>query len=137
MKAEYSVLCSKTSLPDIRQFVTEKLSEMEVEEGIMHQLVLAVDEACTNSIVHHHQCDGTSRIRLCLHLKNDLLSIELSDIGTPFPIDQYQPKDLQDIIRQRKKGGLGILLITKIMDKVEVVKGREGFTYRFIKKLSA
>lgn len=135
MRAEFTALCSKTSLPEIRAFVKKELSDLGLEEAVRYQLVLAVDEACANSIIHQHQCDGTTRIKLSVYQKGDALHIELNDIGTPFPIDQYQPKELEETMRQRLKGGLGILLITKIMDKVEVIREKGGFTYRFVKRI--
>jgi serine/threonine-protein kinase RsbW len=96
---------------------------------------LAIDEACANSIIHHHACDAKSSIRVSINRDGDTLVIELIDKGSPFPIDEYQPKELDEIIRNRTKGGLGILLINKIMDKIEVVQNTQEFTYRFTKYL--
>lgn len=135
MKADFIAQCSKQSLPKIRDFVSYELDALKVQEGMAHQLVLAIDEACANSIIHHHSCDGTSSIRVSIKRDGDTLVIELVDKGNPFPIDEYQPKELDEIIRNRTKGGLGILLINKIMDKIEVVQGNQEFTYRFTKYL--
>jgi serine/threonine-protein kinase RsbW len=135
MKTHYIAACSKQSLPKIRAFVEDELRGLEVQENVKHQLVLAVDEACANSIIHHHSCDEHSRIKLTISRKGRELLIELTDNGTPFPINQYQPRDLQEIIKNRTKGGLGIFLINKIMDKVEVIEDQDHFVYRFTKYL--
>ena len=108
---------------------------MKVQEGMMHQLVLAVDEACANSIIHHHAEDGTSIIELTITKKGRELLIELKDNGEPFPINEYKPEDIKEIIKKRTRGGLGIFLITKIMDKIEVIERKDDFTYRFTKYL--
>lgn len=135
MKSDYTAACSKQSLAMIRDFVSVQLKSMEVQESMAHQLVLAIDEACANSIIHHHSCDGTSSIRVSISRHENTLTIELTDQGNAFPIDEYKPRDLQEIIRDRTKGGLGIFLINKIMDKVEVVQGVQEFAYRFTKYL--
>lgn len=133
MKSHYVATCSKQSLPKIRAFVEEELKALEVQEATTHQLVLAVDEACANSIIHHHDCDENSRIKLSISLRGKELLIELTDNGKPFPINEYKPEDLHEIIRKGTKGGLGIFLITKIMDKIEVIEHSDHFIYRFTK----
>lgn len=133
MKTHYVAACSKQSLPKIRAFVEEELKAMNVQDAMTHQLVLAVDEACANSIIHHHECDERDRIKLTISRSGKELVIELTDKGDPFPINEYQPENLAEIIRKRTKGGLGIFLINKIMDKVEVVRHTDHFIYRFIK----
>lgn len=133
MKTHYVATCTKQSLPKIRAFVEEELRSLHVQESMTHQLVLAVDEACANSIIHHHECNEHDRIKLSISLDGKKLVIELTDNGTPFPINEYKPEDLQEIIRKRTKGGLGIFLITKIMDQIEVVESDDFFVYRFIK----
>ena len=135
MKSNYIAVCSKQSLPKIRAFVENELESMDIRGTTAHQLVLAVDEACANSIIHQHSCDGKSRIQLTITRHGDELLIELSDNGVPFPIHEYRPTDLREIIKKRTKGGLGIYLITTIMDKVEVVENEQNFIYRFTKYL--
>jgi serine/threonine-protein kinase RsbW len=133
MKTHYLAPCSKQSLPKIRAFVEEELRALDVEENMTHQLVLAVDEACANSIIHQHLCDEKSRIKVTISRKGKELLIELTDNGEPFPITEYKPENLTEIIRKRTKGGLGIFLINKIMDKIEVIEHSDHFIYRFIK----
>lgn len=135
MKSHYIAVCSKQSLPKIRAFVESELLEMDVQGATAHQLVLAVDEACANSIIHQHSCDGKSRIQLTISRRDNELLIELTDNGVPFPIHEYRPTDLKEIIKKRTKGGLGIFLITQIMDKVEVLKNEQNHIYRFTKYL--
>lgn len=137
MKSYYTAVCSKTSLPKIREFVRRELDSLEVKPLISDQLVLAMDEACANSIIHQHQCDGTSNIELVIYKKGDAIHFEIRDVGTPFPIEKYEPADLHKAIKGRRKGGLGILLITRIMDKIEVIEQDKKFVYHFVKYLRA
>lgn len=136
MKAHYIAICSKTSLPKIRQFVRDQLNAYDVQPLMTDQLVLAMDEACANSIIHQHKCDENSNIELVIYRKGNAIHFELRDVGKPFNILQYNPGNLESAIIERKKGGLGILLITKIMDEVEVIEGEARFTYHFVKYIS-
>jgi serine/threonine-protein kinase RsbW len=136
MKAQFTAVCTKASLAEIRKFMEQQLVRMGIGEPIVYQLVLAVDEACANSIIHQHHDDGVSVIEIRVELKDHRLVIELEDEGEPFPIDQVTPEaDIESIVKSRAKGGLGLILITRIMDKVEVIRGGKHFTYRFIKKV--
>ena len=105
MKTDFTANCSKQSLPLIRAFVEGELRALDVQEGTAHQLVLAVDEACANSIIHHHDCDGSSSIRVSISKDGNNLHIELTDQGMAFPIHEYKPKNMDEIIRNRTKGG--------------------------------
>jgi serine/threonine-protein kinase RsbW len=133
MKAHFTATCSKQYLPAIREFMRKNLANLPIREGLRHQIVLAVDEACANNIIHQHNNDGVSCFDITLYTNGNLLHIEIHDKGNPFPINEYQPKDLDILIKNRIRGGLGIALINKIMDEVEVVRDGERFTYRFTK----
>ncbi|MCB9232025.1 MAG: ATP-binding protein [Bacteroidia bacterium] len=131
--AHYRATCSLKCLAGIREFVREELSKLGIQEEMANQLVLVVDEACTNSILHQHRNDGISQFDLYIRMSGAKLMFEIHDKGEPFPIDEYKPKELNDIVAMRIHGGLGINLIHKIMDKVEVDRKKGHFAYRFIK----
>ena len=135
MKQEIQVTCSKGNLALIRDFVNRWLSEQEVNGVLANQIVLAVDEACSNCIIHHHKCDGRSIIEVGLYQEDAAIHIEIKDSGKAFPMDQYKPQAINDIIRKRNKGGMGIYLIHKIMDEIEIEQENDYFVYKFAKYL--
>ena len=135
MKTQFTVSCSKQSLPKIRAFVKSELVNLHVQDPTAYQLVTAIDEVCANSIIHQHNCDGISCIELAITRCDNQIHIELTDVGSPFPIHEYEPQGIGEIIKNRKCGGLGISLITKIMDKIELIRREHDFTYRFTKIL--
>ena len=47
------------------------------------------------------------------------LLFEISDNGTSFKQSAYKEPDIQEFIRIGKKGGVGIAIVNRIMDKVE------------------
>ncbi len=129
------VRCNKAYLTDIREFVKARLEELEVEGRTSDQIVLAVDEACANCMIHQHHCDNYSTIDVAVFRENGTLYAEIRDTGKAFPIHQYQPKDLEEIMKLRAKGGLGINLIHRIMDEIAIEETEEHSIYRFGKKL--
>jgi len=135
MKQEINVKCNKGNLALIRNFVQGWLDKQEIAGVTANQIVLAVDEACANCIIHHHKCDGRSNIKVRLHNEAGTVHVEIQDTGKAFPIDQYQPQAINDIIRKRNKGGMGIYLINQIMDEIEIEQKKDYFVYKFAKRV--
>jgi len=135
-KSNLQVPCSKLSLAIIREFVNARLERLGVTGKIAQQIILATDEACANCIIHQHQCDIFSSIELTIYRQDNTVYIEIKDTGKAFPIDKYKPQKLEEIIRDRKKGGLGIMLIKRLMDEVKVEEHQDHFIYKLGKHLS-
>lgn len=135
MKAFLKVSCQKDNLLTIREFVKSRLEYLDVPGKISHQIILATDEACANCIIHQHNCNGHSSIEVGIYKEGQTISIEIKDRGEAFPIHSYQPKQLHEIVKSRKKGGLGIMLIKKLMDEVKVEKSDDFFVYKLSKHI--
>ncbi|MDW3650076.1 MAG: ATP-binding protein [Bacteroidia bacterium] len=137
MKSYLRVRCNKKFLATIRDFVKKKLADMDINGRVSHQIVLAVDEACANCMIHQHQCDNLSTLEITIYKKDNTLYTEIKDPGKAFPMHTYQPEQLQEIIKKRAKGGLGISLIHKIMDEIQVEQESNYSLYRLGKNLEA
>ena len=136
MKTAIKVKCSKGNLVVIRDFVNDWLQTREITGVLANQIVLAVDEACSNSIIHQHQCDGKTNIEVEMALEAQTVRIKIKDTGNAFPITRYKPRAINDIIRKRNKGGMGIYLIRNIMDEIEIEQKADHFIYKFAKHLN-
>ena len=135
MKAYLRVRCNKANLAEVRAFVKAQLTDLDIHGKLSHQIVLAVDEACANCMIHQHQCDNYSTIEVSLYKKETVLYTEIKDTGKAFPIDKYKPKHVSEIVKARGKGGLGINLIHRIMDEVKVEEATDHFIYKFAKQI--
>jgi len=78
------------------------------------QIVLAVDEACTN-IIRHALAGDSKPVRLACELSGDRLKIVLRDYGTPCDPERIKGRDLNEIC----PGGLGVHIIQRVFDHVE------------------
>jgi serine/threonine-protein kinase RsbW len=119
MTIAYTTTCSTEKLSDIRSFVQEQLQQVPLSDLEKKQVVLAVDEACANAIIHGNRCDASRSLHLALDIEPQQINIEISDIGSFRPNEtNWRSRSINDQIRQRSKGGLGLRLMHSIMDKV-------------------
>jgi serine/threonine-protein kinase RsbW len=98
-----------------------------------HQLTLAVEEVCTNLIIHSHASNPKEVIYLEVKELEKKLAIEITDKGDAFNLLEYEVPDLKKVIEEKRKGGIGILLVKKIMDEIEFESKNGKNTCRLIK----
>jgi serine/threonine-protein kinase RsbW len=119
MNNSIRVNCTKKNLKKIRDFVTEYLHALRLSDILLNQIVLAVDEICANLIIHANHEDPSKHIVLTIEQAKEMLRFEISDEGLAFERSNYKEPDIEENIRLGKKGGVGIALVNRIMDKVE------------------
>ncbi|MBN1542300.1 ATP-binding protein [candidate division KSB1 bacterium] len=78
------------------------------------KIVLAVDEACSNVIRHAYCGREDQTILITFRIKTHKLQVELTDFGEHVDISKIKPRPLHEL----RPGGLGVHLITSVMDKV-------------------
>ncbi|MFC6998346.1 ATP-binding protein [Rufibacter roseus] len=118
------VSCDRKNLKTIRQFVTDTLAPVPLTEITLNQIILAVDEICANMIIHANQEDSKQFLNLTIKYDDQVMVFELTDNGKAFEQANYREPNIKENIRQGKKGGVGVALVNRIMDKVEYsVKG--------------
>jgi serine/threonine-protein kinase RsbW len=128
MKFNLKVYCEKTRLKDIREFITEKLKAYVHDDLEINQMVLAVDEICANLIIHSNYCNANEAINLVIVVEKDGVTFEISDEGEKFDIKKYKEPSIQEVVQAKKKGGIGLMLVRRIMDKVEFVNKEQKNT---------
>ncbi|BDD11023.1 hypothetical protein FUAX_34550 [Fulvitalea axinellae] len=135
MEYKCRIYCAKEKLCELRTFVKKVLDKMHVSERQKNELILAVDEVCTNVIVHSHRCDDRHYLELTIKDPTPgALVFEILDYGDGFDIARYEAPTLEEIIKTKRKGGLGLRLVKKIMDGVEYEYTPKKHTYRLFKK---
>ena len=121
MRANLTTVCSPEVQAEIREFLKRYISGVPISESEQNQIVLAIDEAVANAIIHGNQSDVTKSLLIELEVTDQKLSAEISDIGLFNPRDEGEEKKskvLSEVIKDRQKGGLGLKLIYSIMDVV-------------------
>ncbi|WP_194776743.1 ATP-binding protein [Pararhodonellum marinum] len=133
MKHRLTLYCDKSQLADLRNFLSGVLKDKPISDTTKFEVILAVEEVCANLIIHSHGCNSKDKITLQVQEIDDKLIFEIKDSGKSFNLLEYQAPLLGDVIREKRKGGLGIMLVKKIMDKIEFESNGKDNTCRLIK----
>ena len=138
MKANIRTICSEKALTTIREFLDEFLGDMEVSSSEKNQIILAMDEAVANAIIHGNKSDDTKILEIDIHITDKKIKIVMSDICylDLAKRDKKVEKDLTEIIKEKQKGGLGLKLIHTIMDIVTFYTKEDKSYLMMLKYLS-
>jgi serine/threonine-protein kinase RsbW len=121
---EHSILvtASTDQISDVRNFVAKHASTAGFQSEDVDAIRLAVDEAYTNVIKHAYNFDNTKLVSIKVGFNGQEFLITISDEGRSFNPDNYSEPNVKERIMLRKRGGVGVYLIHKLMDRVEYRK---------------
>jgi serine/threonine-protein kinase RsbW len=127
-KFTLQVPSSTENLALIREFVTSVGAQAGLDESGVAQLELAVDEACANVIEHAYGHDTTKEVIVRAVFNDETLRISVIDEGRGFDPNKVKQETIEQLVHERKSGGLGIRLIKTLMDEVsyEIVPGQKN-----------
>ncbi len=92
------------------------------DEQLGHDIVLAVDEACQNIIIHGYQGRSDQRIALAAFRLSDGMELQLRDTAPTIDPATIRPRDLDHI----RPGGLGTHFIQEVMDDIAFQPAPDG-----------
>jgi len=105
-----------------------------LSDETLHDLKLALTEACTNSVKHAYGEDGGS-IDIVYELLSDRLAVEVGDAGAGFEPNGGRRGGAGEG-ELLEEGGLGIEIIRALTDEVEIAEREGGGSrLRFVKLL--
>lgn len=127
---------STRNLALIRDFVSAIGAQAGFDDKEVMRLQLAVDEACANVIEHAYELEATHEVTIRALIDDDDLRFDIIDRGRGFDPAHIHEQDLEQLIKERRSGGLGLRLIRSIMDDVQyqIVPGEKN-ELRMVKKL--
>ena len=119
-----------------RNYVQELCALAELKSEEAQALVLATDEACTNTIEHAFEPGEAGVYAIKSELTPLALTLAIHDRGLPFDASLapvYQPPEDTDLEGVSTRG-LGLYLIRRAVDEVQWINhGREGKELRLTK----
>jgi len=133
MNKKLVIGCSKEELVNLRQFTSDMLEEHKVPDLQAHKLVLAVDEVCANLIIHANDCNPNSHIEFKIEFRPKQIVFTFKDQGESFDINEYDSPSMDELVSTRRQGGLGLMLVKRIMDKIEFSTEKNHNICRLIK----
>ncbi len=110
---------STKNLAAVREFVSKKASDLGIDDSTINQIILSVDEACTNIIKHAHRYDDKEMIEIETKFEDCEFKIILKYKGRAFDPNGIPIPDMKEYFSNFKVGGLGVPIMKKFMNKIE------------------
>jgi len=114
-----SIKSDTSQLEKVREFVEAAAREFGFSDDDIANIVLAVDEACTNIIKHAYGGSSDGEIRIDINRKGTSFSIHIKDNGKAFDPEGIEPPNLRKHLSEFRRGGLGVYLMRRLMDEVD------------------
>ncbi len=104
----------------MRDFLKSYFQKIKISDKDYFKIELALLEICVN-IIRYAYPQSNGEIMIKAWQDKDKIYLEIRDHGVPFDPRELKPPDIDDLIKNQKKGGLGVFLSRTLMD---------GFDYR-------
>lgn len=114
------VNCQTENLHEIRNFVENSLLKLHIPEQDRNLLVVAIDEVCANRMIHSHVDDNSEKIEVQIKKIKGKLVFEIIDSGEYFDISQHEEPSIEQVIKDKSAGGIGLILVKKIIDQIQL-----------------
>jgi anti-sigma regulatory factor (Ser/Thr protein kinase) len=120
MEKYLTVKSELIEIEKIRRFLEQTLKDLRLSEEAYYLIELSLLEICIN-IVRYAYPEKKGVISLKIWNHGNVIFFEIKDRGIPFDPRSARAPDIQEIIKEGRKGGLGIFLSRQLMN---------GFEYR-------
>ncbi len=137
---EVKLPCDAQLLKYIRKLVCEIASDIGFSEKDVSHIEISVDEACTNAIKHAYSCDISRvsspvkgktperRLIISVNALPEKMCISVCDYGIGLKSGNIGIKDIDEYLKKKRQSGLGIYLIRKFMDEVDLSSAKGSGT---------
>ena len=137
MNYRHKIGCSLENLKGVRDFIRKSLRAHVASDVVLNEIILALDEMCSNLMIHAHHCNPDHFLELSIDIQeNGKLVFEIMDDGEMFDINQFSEPKIDNLIHEKRKGGLGIRLVKSIMDDVQYLSRKGRFVCRLSKQVN-
>jgi serine/threonine-protein kinase RsbW len=136
-KLTLSVLSQTGQLIVVRDFVSDAARGFGFADDEIANIALAVDEACTNIIKHAYNFASDKEINVVVKMNTPEFEILIADRGKHFEPDKVPHPEMKEYLSKYRRGGLGMFLMRKLMDKVEYRIQPSRNVVRLVKYLDA
>ena len=125
----------RAEIPRLAEFVDAFCAPLAPTPTDMLSLHLALEEAVTNVIIHAYHGEGDHSVELELRFTEEALEIHILHSGQGIRGDQLVLPDPKEYIKHPRKGGLGLLLMSRFMDEIRYIETGEGSECCMIKRV--
>lgn len=128
MNLKVQIACKKTALAQVRDFIwagLDKAGLSDHHDALL--MVVAVEEVCTNVMIHSLKLNPNASIDVIMQTNDSEVAFEVIDHGeASFNIESYEIPSINELIKEKKSGSIGLILVKGIMDEIRLKKGKSG-----------
>lgn len=122
-------------LEQLGEIVTDLSRDAGFDDAAVGDIQLAMDEACTNTIIHGLNKDSSTYFHLDIYWTIGEIEFVITERGAAFDPSAIEHPTLDGDLEDRKIGGLGFYFMQELMDVVEFTTSEDGVkTLRMIKR---
>ncbi len=121
------------NLPNLIRFVTDLLTKNGFPEQRAREIEMAAEEVLVNIIRYAYPERSPGDVELRGRaVSEDEFMLEFEDGGVPFDPTSLPPPDVNLPLSRREPGGLGFLLVRKMVDEVRYRRERNRNILTFL-----
>lgn len=121
MKKEINIASKIENISLVENLIDEVSTELSIVADIYGNILIAIIEAVTNSIVHGNRGDEEKTVNLFITHDNSILCVRITDEGTGFDFDDIPDPTKPDNVE--KPDGRGVFLMEHLADEISFDKG--------------
>ena len=122
---DLTVNASLENLQIVRQYIEQASNRLGVSPEVLGDLLLVVDEAVTNVIIHGYG-DSEGVVKLHMEAEDESVIISIRDQAKDFDASMVNAPGLNTALKDRPFGGMGVFLIRKMTDEAEFLSLPDG-----------
>jgi len=130
---EITVPAQMSYLIQVREFIEHIGKRYRFDDKLVNSFKLVIDEACTNIIRHGYRDIKNGEITIKAIVRRLSLTILIIDQGRSYDPSKAATPDLGKYVDIGKKGGLGIMMMRKLMDDLQYSVTERGNEFRLTK----
>ena len=120
-------------LPKVRNYIEHRALQNNFSEKVVHAVKLAAEEVCTNIIRHGYKDKNHGSIQIEVITRRKSLTVNVIDQGQTYDPKQVKDPDLKEYVLSGKIGGLGIMMIKRLMDEINYKVTSRGNEFQLVK----
>ena len=125
------------TIPQLNEYIDSVCEDMGLDMATSMSLNLALEEAVVNVMNYAYPKGSKGDVDIRALCDGAQMKFVLIDSGTPFDPTKHQTPDVQLPADERAIGGLGIFLVTQIMDNVSYERRNEKNILKLTKNISS
>lgn len=116
LKHELTLSSDLDQLPILEEFIMSICDELNIDEDIFPDIMLAVTEAVSNAIIHGNEFDPAKSVYILFEFNTPILIVKVKDEGKGFdPSKLPSPVEDDNLL---KSGGRGVYLMKHYAESI-------------------